>query len=96
MPGCVSPGAMNATDALRSGEAAGRLVLGSRNENTNRLGPGTWRELTMIGITDAWVPASDGAAVEPATADAPGDDCAVAPPPQAATRSVTESRSRSR
>ena len=85
---------MNATDALRSGEAAGRLVLGSRNENTNRFGPGTWRELTMIGITDAWVPASDGAAARHGRRT--GDDCAVAPPPQAATRSVTESRSRSR
>ena len=87
---------MNATDALRSGDAAGRFVFGSRNENTNRFGPGTCRELTMIGITDACVPASDGAADEPATADAPGDDCAVTPPPQAATRRVTESRSRSR
>ena len=81
VPGCVSPGAMNATDAVRSGEAAGRLVLGSRNENTNRLGPGTWRELTMTGMTlalaalvEAAGPAAEGAAVPPADDAAGGDE----------------------
>ena len=42
---------MNATDAVRSGDAAGRLVFGSRNENTNRFGPTACWELTMTGIT---------------------------------------------
>src|SRR4051794_34101263 len=91
---------MNATDAVRSGEAAGRFVFGSRNENTNRMGPGTWRELTMIGITEACCPASDGAADVTAPAeepgDDPGDDCAEAPPPHAATRRVADRTSRSR
>ena len=52
---------MNATDAVRSGDAAGRFVFGSRNENTNRLGPGTWRELTMTGMTLAVAALVDGA-----------------------------------
>ena len=53
VPGCVSPGAMNAIEAFRSGEAAGRFVSGSRNENTKRFGPTTWRELTITGMTVA-------------------------------------------
>ena len=51
MPGSVAPGGMNATEAVRSGEAAGRLVLGSMNENTNRLGPTACWVLTITGIT---------------------------------------------
>src|SRR5829696_4097593 len=86
VPGSVSPGATKAMDALRSGDAAGRLVSGSRNENTKRLGPSTCRELTMIGMTDAWLPESEGTA-EAAMPDV-GD---AVPPPQAATRTAAVS-----
>ena len=77
---------MNATDAVRSGEAAGRLVFGSRNENTNRLGPGTWRELTMTGITLAVAAFADGAG--PVTEERGATGGAQ---PQAATRRLAVS-----
>src|SRR5689334_6401732 len=74
---------MNETEAVRSGEATGTFFTGSRNENTNRLGPGTWRELTMTGITLAvdWPDEATGA-----SDDAGGVVGVVLP--QAATSSV--------
>src|SRR5262245_66516275 len=83
---------MNATDAVRSGVAAGRFVFGSRNENTNRFLPTACWLLTMTGMMPGL----------PATPDAPGDvavpddpDAPDAPlEPHAAEASATSTRTR--